>query len=210
MQATKRRLGIVFAAGVALLAISIPVLAASPSPSASPTSSAAPTASPAASPEASAAPANPNASTEPEESAKPDKAAKPDKGPETTVTLKGTVDKVVDGNGRTTFTMTVDGTTWDLSAGPPWFWGDNNPLAAYVGKSVTVVGTTRTGDTEVDVDTVDGQALRAPGKPPWAGGPWVVGPTHPGWKDWMAGGKPGNGQGKDSAPGQLKKASPAP
>ena len=81
---------------------------------------------------------------------------------------------------------------------------------AYVGKTVTVVGTTRGGDHEVDVETVDGTALRAPGKPPWAGGPWVVGSSHPGWKSWMADGKPGKGLGRDGAPGQLKKASPAP
>ncbi len=230
MKASKRRVGIASAAGVALLAISIPVLAASPSPAASPSTtspeasaapavsseastapatSAAPAASPIASPEASAAPAKPE-SPKPEKTAEPEKTAKLDKGPETTVALKGTVQEAVDGNGRPAFTMTVDGKTWNLSAGPPWFWGDNNPLTAYVGKSVTVAGTTHAGDTEVDVETVDGKSLRAPGKPPWAGGPWVVGPTHPGWKDWMADGKPGNGHGRDSAPGQIKKATPAP
>jgi len=220
------------AAGVALLAIAIPVLAAapsqsaspataspeasaapataSPSPSASPASSAAPTTSPTASPEASVAPAKPNPSAGPEVTAEPDKSPKPDKGPETTISLKGTVRKGVDGNGRPTFTMTVDGKTWNLSAGPPWFWGENNPLSAFAGKSVTVAGTMRQGDSEVDVETVDGKALRAPGKPPWAGGPWVVGPAHPGWKDWMAEGKPGNGHGRDGAPGQIKKASPTP
>ena len=89
----------------------------------------------------------------------------------------------------------------DLGAvgGPPWYWGDKNPLAAYVGKSVTVAGEAEQGGTELDVDTVDGTAIRAPGKPPWAGGPWAIGPTHPGWKDWMAGGKPGKGQDKDKA-----------
>jgi hypothetical protein len=74
---------------------------------------------------------------------------------------------------------------------------------------VTIAGD-QEGDAEVDVDTVDGKAIRAPGKPPWAGGPWVVGPSHPGWKSWMADGKPGKGHGRENAPGQLKLASPTP
>ena len=44
---------------------------------------------------------------------------------------------------------------------------------------------------------MDGKALREGGKPPWAGGPWVVGATHPGWKPWMADGKPGKGHGSE-------------
>jgi hypothetical protein len=233
------RVGVAVAAAVALVAIAIPVLAASPSPSStpvagspgpsaaptvtateppespatqapSPSASAAPVASPSASLDGSATPVKPDATSRPQESAKPGKSPKPDKGAETAISLEGTVRTAVGGNGFPTYSMTVDGTTWTLSAGPPWYWGDKNPLAAYVGKSVTVVGTTRAGGTEVDVETVDGTALRAPGKPPWAGGPWVVGSSHPGWKDWMADGKPGNGHGRDTAPGQLKKASPAP
>lgn len=197
MSSPNRRVGIVLAVVIALLAISIPVLAASPPPSADPGDSAKPENS-----------AKPEKSAKPERSAKPEKPAKPDKVPEVAITLKGTVEKTTDAKGRPSFTMTVDGKTWSLSAGPPWFWGDNNPLAAFVGKSVTIVGTTRTGAADVDVETVDGKALRAAGKPPWAGGPWVVGPSHPGWKSWMAGGKPGNGHGRDKAPGQLKKATP--
>jgi hypothetical protein len=121
-----------------------------------------------------------------------DENGKKDKGPEIDVTVTGTVAQATDGKGRPSFTLTAGTTIWELSAGPPWFWGDKNPLAAYVGKSVTVVGEAEQGGTEVDVDTVDGKAIRAPGKPPWAGGPWVVGPTHPGWKPWMADGKPGS------------------
>jgi hypothetical protein len=174
-----RRVGLLLVAGIALLAIAIPVLAASPS----------------------AAP------TKESNSEKPGKAAK---GPETEVSLKGTVQKSVDQGGHPTYTLTADGKTWTLSAGPSWFWGDKNPLNAYVGKVVAVAGTTEAGAVEVDVETVDGTAIREPGKPPWAGGPWLVGPTHPGWKDWMANGKPGNGHGRENAPGQLKKASPTP
>jgi hypothetical protein len=138
------------------------------------------------------------------------KSPKPDKSPQVAATVRGIVTKTVDGDGKVAFTLTADGTTWTLSAGPAWYWGDKNPLAASVGKTVSVAGAHREGETELDVETVDGQALRAPGKPPWAGGPWVVGPSHPGWKEWMADGKPGKGNGRETAPGQVKKESAAP
>lgn len=140
-------------------------------------------------------------------SPKPEKA---EKGPEIAKTLRGVVATTTDGKGRATFTMTVDGTTWELSAGPKWFWGDHNPLAAFVGKTVEVTGTYRTGETEFDVTTVDGKALRAAGKPPWAGGPKVVGKIHPGWKDGKTGNGHGKGHGKAGAPGQLKDKTHAP
>jgi hypothetical protein len=136
-------------------------------------------------------------------SAKPEKA---DKGTAIAKTLTGTVASAEDAKGRATFTMTVGGVTWELSAGPKWFWGANNPLAAFVGKSVEVAGTYRSGETDLDVVTVDGKALRAAGKPPWAGGPKVVGKIHPGWKD----AKPGNAHGRANAPGQNKDKSAEP
>ena len=126
------------------------------------------------------------------------KGPKGEKEPEVPVTVTGMVKQATDGQGRPSFTLTAGTTTWELSAGPPWNWGDKIPLAAYVGKSVTVAGEAEQGGTELDVESVDGKAIRAPGKPPWAGGPWAVGPTHPGWKSWMANGKPGKGQ--DEAP----------
>lgn len=129
--------------------------------------------------------------------AKPDKA---DKGTEIAKTLTGIVASAEDAKGRATFTMTVGGVTWELSAGPKWFWGAKNPLAAFVGKSVEVAGTYRSGETDLDVDTVNGKAVRTTAKPPWAGGPKVVGKAHPGWKD----GKPGRGHGRDNAPGQNR------
>lgn len=140
--------------------------------------------------------------------AAPALAAKPDKGPELTKTLSGTVSSFEDGKGRPGFQVTVDGVTWELSAGPKWFWGANNPLAAFVGQSVDVSGTYHAGETTLDVDTVNGNALRAAGKPAWAGGPNVVGKSHPGWKD----GKPGLGQGhgRANASGQLKDKTKAP
>jgi hypothetical protein len=129
---------------------------------------------------------------------------RPDKGAEIARTVTGTIEQTSDDKGRPTFTVTVDGVTWELSAGPKWFHGDNHPLKAWVGKSVEITGTYREGETELDVETLDGDPIRAPGKPPWAGGPKAVGDAHPGWKDWMADGKPGNGHGRENAPGQLK------
>ncbi len=136
-------------------------------------------------------------------SPKPEKAPK---GPEIARTMSGKVATATDAKGRATYTMTVDGVVWELSAGPKWFWGGNNPLAAYVGKTVQVTGTHREGTTDLAVATVDGRALPAAGKPPWAGGPKVVGSTHPGWKD----GNPGKGHGRGNAPGQNKDETRAP
>jgi hypothetical protein len=156
------------------------------------------------------APSTENAptATKPPEDGKGPKAPKgpkAEKSTEVPLTITGTVGASTDGQGRPSFTITDGGTTWELSAGPPWYWGDKNPLSAFVGKSVTVAGTTEQGSSELDVETVNGTAIRAAGKPPWAGGPWVVGSTHPGWKPWMANGKPGRGhgaQGKTKAPGK--------
>ncbi len=184
MPTTRRRLALPVLVIAAAGLIAIPVMAAGPSPSVSPPGQTKPDKSP-----------NPN---------KPDKAAKPDKGPEVALTVTGTIRQATDDQGRPAFTLTANGKTWDLSAGPSWYWGDKNPLKAFVGKSVTVVGSYHDGDTELDVESVDGTDLRAGGKPPWAGGPWVVGESHPGWKPWMADGKPGNGHGRETAPGQLK------
>lgn len=192
--ADRRRL-LLAGAVIAGLAISVPVLGASPSPFAS--------APPTASPSASAAPAAnkaPVASPEPSKAPKAKKA----KSPEIAATVTGTIRQGTDAKGRPTFTITAGGTTWTLEAGPSWYWGDKNPLKASVGKSVTVVGSHKTGATDLDIDTVNGKAIRAAGKPPWAGGPWVVGSAHPGWKSWMADGKPGKGLGRENAPGQNK------
>jgi hypothetical protein len=160
-------------AGLTVLAIliaviALPALAADPSASPSASSSPAATAAPAATAKPSKAP-------------KPDKAAKPEKGPETDVTLTGTVGTRTDADGRTEYTLTTTTKTVVLEAGPPWFFGDNHPLKAYVGKKVTITGTQRAGADEVEVTAVDGKAIRAAGKPPWAGGWKRVGAKHPGW-----------------------------
>ncbi len=188
MKASRRSAALVTLVGVVALAIAIPVLGADPSSPPGQT--------------------KPDKSPNPGQQKKAEKTGKEAKTPELAISVTGTVQQATDGEGRPTFTLTADGKTWDLSAGPTWYWGAKNPLAAYVGKSVTIAGSTHEGSTELDVETVDGTAIRAAGKPPWAGGPWVVGPTHPGWKSWMADGKPGKGHGQAGAPGQKKDKTP--
>jgi hypothetical protein len=109
----------------------------------------------------------------------PGKGPKASKAPEVAVTLRGVVNASKDADGDPGYSMTVDGKTVRLEAGPAWYFGDKHPLAAYVGKTVTITGGQR-GD-EVDVETVDGVRIRAEGKPPWAGGWKAVGSAHPGW-----------------------------
>ncbi|HET7677276.1 MAG TPA: hypothetical protein VFK38_05430 [Candidatus Limnocylindrales bacterium] len=118
----------------------------------------------------------------PGHSPKPDKS----KTPETQVTLRGQVGATTDAEGKTTYTLSADGKTYELDAGPSWFHGDKHPLKAFVGKTVTVVGGQRQGSLAVDVETVDGTRLRAAGKPPWAGGWKKVGKAHPGWSQEKA------------------------
>jgi hypothetical protein len=109
--------------------------------------------------------------------AKPDKA----KADETPITISGTVQVAKDTDGRDTYTLTDGGKTYTLDAGPPWFFGDKYPLKPFVGQKVTIVGEAATGSTNVEVTSVNGTALRAPGRPPWAGGWRAVGAAHPGW-----------------------------
>lgn len=181
--------------------IALPVLAADPSPSADPSSSAEPAVAASASAEASppvspdpsvltpiapkptdapAASSAPAASEAPKPTKAP-KADKPAKGPEIDVTVTGVVRRATDADGEPAYTVAAGGTTYRLDAGPPWYWGDDHPLAAFVGKRVTIAGEGREGSDEIDVVTVDGTAIRAAGRPPWAGGWKRVGEQHPGW-----------------------------
>lgn len=114
----------------------------------------------------------------------PSKGPRADKAPETPVTLTGIVGARAEADGGTTYTLTVGTTVYELEVGPPWFWGDANPLKPSVGKTVTIEGEQAAGSTDIDVKTVDGTAIRGDGKPPWAGGWKVVGKTHPGWAQW--------------------------
>jgi hypothetical protein len=108
------------------------------------------------------------------------------KVPEVSVTVTGTVGTQTTAQGETEYTLTTPDGTFQLDAGPAWFFGDAYPLAPFVGRQVTIGGEQRQGSTQVDVLTVDGTALREPGKPPWAGGWKRVGEKHPGWSQEKA------------------------
>jgi hypothetical protein len=112
--------------------------------------------------------------------------AKKEKVEKDPITLSGTVESSTDAEERTTYSIRSGGTTYTLEAGPSWFYGDNHPLTPYVGQSVTIVGAKAADSTEVDVETVNGTALREGGKPPWAGGWKRVGEGHPGWSQEKA------------------------
>jgi hypothetical protein len=108
-----------------------------------------------------------------------------EKTPSTPITITGTVETSTDAEGETAYTLTDGGKTYTLGAGPKWFF-EEYPLQKYVGQSVTIDGELKEGTTEVDVLAVNGTALRAAGKPPWAGGWKVVGERHPGWSQAKA------------------------
>ena len=110
-----------------------------------------------------------------------------DKTPKTPITLNGTIAAAAGEDGKRNYTLTDGGKTYTLEAGPRWFFdAGKHPLDPYVGKTVKVEGEIAEGTTEVDVISVDGKALREPGKPPWAGGWKVVGEKHPGWSQEKA------------------------
>lgn len=141
-----------------------------------------------ASPGAGAQPA-PEATAKPGKGPKvehPGRGNRADKPAEAPVTLRGRVGTAVDAEGQTRYTLTVDGEVLDLDAGPPWWWGEEHPLAPYVDTTVTIEGDRAAGSDHVDVRTVDGTLIREPGRPPWAGGWKAVGPKHPGWTEWKA------------------------
>ena len=187
------------------------VVAASPSPdpSSSPAESQAPSASVAPLAAPSAAPtAAPSAAPKSAATPKPANATETPDADEVVTTLSGVLSTKADADGD------VDYYIGDvrLSVGPPWFWGDKHPLKGLVGKSITVTGHMETGNPakakanarakdsgpEFEALTVDGKTIREPGKPPWAGGPKVVGPSHPGYAGWSK--NHGSGNGAKSTP----------
>jgi len=212
--------GLVGAAGVLIIAGAVLAIDPSPSLSAPPSAAASPeaTQTPTATPTATATPAplsTPEApAATPTAAEKPDAQETPDAEP-APQTLKGTLRAGTDADGDAAYFI---GHT-RLGVGPPWFWGDRNPLAGYVGKSVTVTGhmddgkpdsakanaKAKVGDgPEFEVYTVNGMTVRAPGKPPWAGGPKVVGEKHPGYKGWSQG-QAGKDKGAKAAPTATQK-----
>ena len=108
-----------------------------------------------------------------------------EKTPSSPITVSGTIQKGTDADGDTAYTLTDGGKTYTLEAGPKWFF-ETYPLEQYVGANVTIDGETREGSNVIDVLSVNGTALRAAGKPPWAGGWKVVGERHPGWSQEKA------------------------
>jgi hypothetical protein len=102
---------------------------------------------------------------------------------EQAVTVHGTIQKTTAPDGKGAYTLVANATTYRLSDGPEWWWGANDHLASNVGKTVDVTGEVAQGSTDIDVLSIDSKALRAPGRPPWAGGPKAVGEKHPEFKE---------------------------
>lgn len=112
----------------------------------------------------------------------------------------GTVEAVTDADGDVEYQLTDANGTIELSVGPPWFWGEAHPLDG-VGGEVTVTGelddgtppahanagNRADGEPSFDVFSLNGEEVRPAGKPPWAGGPAVVGDGHPGHAGWSRG-----------------------
>lgn len=117
----------------------------------------------------------------------------------------GTIVAVENPDGSTTYYLQTEaGQLVELSFGPGWFWGPLSALwpEAVEGASVEIGGNVRDGmpsdsasdvaleqaakDPVLKVNALDG-AKRAQGKPPWAGGPKVQGPAHPGYVGWSKG-----------------------
>ena len=118
---------------------------------------------------------------------KPTPGQEKEKTPKAPITLNGTIEKAAGEDGKSDYTLTDGGKTYTLEAGPRWFFDEGAyPLDKYVGKNVRVEGEIAEGSTEVEVISIDGTALREPGKPPWAGGWKVVGEKHPGWSQAKA------------------------
>ena len=109
-----------------------------------------------------------------------------EKKPSTPITISGTIETGTDDEGKKSYKLTDGGTTYTLEAGPKWFFDEGSyPLDKYVGQNVTIDGELGE-DNKVDVVSVNGTALREPGKPPWAGGWKRVGERHPGWSQEKA------------------------
>jgi hypothetical protein len=119
----------------------------------------------------------------PDKAEKAEKAGKAEKAP---ITISGTVELATDPGGHETYTLRANGKTYTLEAGPPWFFGDKYPLKKFVGQNVKIDGEAAKDSTDVEVTSVNGTALREPGRPPWAGGWKAVGAAHPGWSQAKA------------------------
>lgn len=119
-------------------------------------------------------------------------------------TTTGIVEGPEEVDGRMVYFLVVGEDRIELSFGPSWFWGALDPLHALAeaGTEVSIGGNLQDGlpdenasdmaqeqafkDSVIKVRTIDGSKREA-GKPPWAGGPKVVGKPHPGYEGWSKG-----------------------
>ncbi|HEX8228885.1 MAG TPA: hypothetical protein VF826_06185 [Chloroflexia bacterium] len=139
--------------------------------------------------------------------AKPNKP-KPPKAPENVITTTGTLVVETAGGEKSYLLKNGSGATlYRLSAGPPWYYANGAyPLDKYAGRQVTVTGVVEAEKGKafgkaknknkgnpaaqppqstvpsLEVYTINGETIRGPGKPPWAGGP-KNNPNHPGNKN---------------------------
>ena len=223
---TTRRLaaGGLLAAGALLLMAASIALASDQSPSPGVVPGGQPEATPTPAVEPAATPLAPLAAPTPaaEPAAKPAATPKPAKVPDANEgpieTRTGTLGTRTDVDGDVEYVL--NGV--ELSVGPPWYWGTNNPLKGCDGTSVTVTGRMETDppstkangkandadgpEFEVYAVTCGGKVIpvRAEGKPPWAGGPKAVGERHPGYAGWS------NGKADKADKADKAKAAPQP
>lgn len=182
---------VLVAGAIALAAVGV-ALAASPSPKISSPPGVAASSEPATLAATPIPTPSPKAAATPKATKAPKASKAPDADDTTPITtVKGVLVSVKDADGDVHYAIG----DVRLSVGPPWFWGKTHPLADLVGKSITVTGRMDSGTNpnakgktsdgpEFDVYTVNGTTVRSPGKPPWAGGPKVVGERHPGYAGW--------------------------
>jgi hypothetical protein len=133
------------------------------------------------------------------------KPPKPPKTPEAVITTTGTLVVETTGSEKSYLLKNASGATlYSLSAGPPWYYANANrayPLDKYANQQVTVTGIVEAKNgngngkaknkgnpaaqqpqstvPKLEVYTINGETIRGPGKPPWAGGP-KNNPNHPG------------------------------
>ncbi|HEY0071951.1 MAG TPA: hypothetical protein VGE04_18475 [Chloroflexia bacterium] len=147
------------------------------------------------------------------------KPPKPPKTPEAVITATGMlVVETADGKKSYLLKNGSGATLYRLSAGPPWYYANGAyPLDKYANQQVTVRGVVEAKNgngngkaknkgnaaaqqpqstvPELEVYAINGETIRGPGKPPWAGGP-KNNPNHPG--------NNGNGHKKNKNPNVPK------
>lgn len=86
--------------------------------------------------------------------------------------VTGTLSTEPAADGSATYRLETAAGTLVLEVGPPRYWGQEHPLAPFVGQQVTVTGIAEPGGDRLAVFAVGDQVIRGPGRPPWAGG-WM-------------------------------------